>query len=236
MPSRVASSLVASLNSHTHHLITYTIQEYEDVVVRICYSPSIRYRMKLSLASNLLIASTFNKLSMQTSLEYAYTQAWEVRNILKKASKSLIDEQDPYHVVLPHIIGQSSSHSTSLKKNIMTNEFYERGLQLIQWLSCYGKIIKYYSNDDNMKMKYMKVLQDLIKDSDAEAVVDIQSSIRSIRYRLLLGGIENYYQKKLIIHGWNELLYDSCVYSYNCSIICLSLSFPENDLLSKTVR
>lgn len=212
MPSRVASSLLASLQSSAHNLITYTVQEYENVVVRLCRSPSIRWSMKLSIASNLLTASTFNKISMQSSLEYAYFQAWEVRNIFKNAAKPLVDDTDPFHVVLPHIIGQSSP------SNAIPNELFERGLQLIKLLSCYGGLIE-NSRNSNIEFKDIeKELKDLINDSDSEATLDIKRSIQSIRYRLLLGGIESLYSKRSMITYWKEILYDSCVYSYNCTM------------------
>jgi hypothetical protein len=231
MPSRVASSLSSSLNSRADSLVTYSVQEYEDLIVRLCKTATLRHSLKLSMASNLLLSSTFNKISMQRSLESAYQQAWEARNILKTRRKSFVDERDPYHVVLPHLIGGGRrgvgrAVGSSSRNRYENLDLFERGYELIQLLTCSGAAIDAPGVSPQDKIYYQRLLKDIIRDSDSLAVQDIQSSIRSIRHRLRLGGVEALISEGRIkkLH-WQEVLFDPCVFTYSCSM-CATVPVP----------
>lgn len=208
MPSRVASSLLKSLNSLAYLTITHTVQEYENVVIRLCKSPSIREAIKLSIIHNSLNSPTFNKFSMQESLESAYQQAWEVKNIFKKHSKPVYDSNDLYHRLLPHIISYSAS--TDRNNKVINYKMFERGKELIYLLTCKGRFIK--TKEDIQELK------DLIGDSDAMAIYNISQSIQSIRQRLILSNVKEKYINVIHTKEWQETLYDSCVYTFTCSM------------------
>jgi hypothetical protein len=237
MPSRVASSLVASLKSHANSLITHTVQEYEEVVVRLCQSTTLRQAMKLSIASRLLSASTFNKVSMQISLEQSYQQVWEVRNVMKIHQRALEDQKESYHRLLPHIIGETLRHDHVDGEGNERDEMFIRGMQLIQLLTCYGNKVHGPTGTvllllNETKLRYQQELENLIRDSDSEAISDLRTSIRSIRHRLILGGIEQVSRRKRLRgRVWDETLYDPCVYHYNCSM-CLSSPIVTHENLS----
>jgi hypothetical protein len=220
MPSRVASSLVASLKSRADSLITHTVQEYEEVVVRLCKSPSLRQAMKLSIAKQLLSASTFNKISMQVSLEQSYQEAWEVRNLMKIHQRSLEDRNEIYHRVLPHIIGES------VRPIDGTDEMFMRGMELIQFLSCERSRVETRGQDQQAWTNW-------IRDSDSAAISDRETSIISIRHRLILGGVEQNSRLKDTTgqRMWHEALYDPCVFRGSCSM-CRS---SNENLQTKTI-
>ena len=212
MPSRVASSLLRSLDSLAYLTVTHTVLEYENIVIQLCKSRLIREAIKLSIAKNSLNSPTFNKFTMQSSLESAYQQAWEVKNIFKKKLIPVYDQNDGYHRLLPHIISYSAS-TTRNREAIY--EMFERGKELIYLLTCNGLSLK--TKDGIQKLK------DLIGDSDAMAVYNIPQSIQSIRHRLILGDIEKKYSQPIQTSEWKQILYHNCVYTFSCSM-CFSQS------------
>jgi hypothetical protein len=231
MPSRVASSLLSSLKSNASLSITYSIQEYEDVVVHLSRSKFLRQALKLSIAKNSLIASTFNKITFQSSLEESYQIAWEIKNIYQRKSRQFRDPHDGHHITLPHIIGSSS------ESNDQGFEMIERGLELIKMLACHGKVIEVVSFQNYSDSTYIHKLKQMIGDSDASAVMNISKSIQSIRNRLFLAGIETRYPERWIqSREWRELLHSSCVYSFNCSLCRSQISKSESKFISSPQR